>query len=104
MVGSKFPAFLIEAISTLEPGEISEVVESEEFGFHLFQLLEAKGGTDGSLEDVAPEIRRRLIAARGEQVVRNYCIRLWDEGMQWENYLEIEKNISINPDYRNQSL
>lgn len=97
----QFPPFMVEAISSLALEEISDVVESE-YGFHLFKLIERKAGSDESATVVSDEIRLRLKSARGEQVVRDYCTRLWESGMQWEHYLEIEKNLAINPDYRDQ--
>lgn len=105
MVGTdrEFPPFVTEAVATMAAGEISGVVVSE-FGFHLFQLVERKTGSDGTLEEAAPIIRERLMAVRGDRVVREYCTQLWEAGMPWEHYLEINKNLSINSDYREQAL
>lgn len=105
MVGTEreFPPFLVRAVSPMAAGEISDIIESE-FGFHLFQLVERRTGSVGTPEEAAPMIRKRLMAVRGEQVVREYCTRLWEAGMPVEHYLEIEKNYSINPDYREQGL
>jgi peptidyl-prolyl cis-trans isomerase D len=48
-----------DAVFSMKPGEISEVVESE-FGYHIIKLTEIKGQAQ-TLESVEPQIRAELM-------------------------------------------
>lgn len=71
-----------EVVSSLEPGDISEVVEGE-FGFHIIKLVERTEGKETTFEDVKDELREIL-----------YQRELSEKYDRWVN--ELKKGIYID--------
>ena len=95
---AQVPPFLVEAAIRLAPGEVSEVLESRH-GYHIVQLIELVPGQSPALEEVWALIKDRLLANRGEKVVREYCDVLIENEADVRVYLEIDKTLATNPAY-----
>ena len=89
------PPLLVKAGTSLEIGDISEVIESE-YGFHIVKLIALEQGGAATLDDVGPLIRNRLLARDGEQAVHEYCQRMVSDPGDVEMYLELEKNLVLS--------
>ncbi|MCH7959073.1 MAG: peptidylprolyl isomerase [Candidatus Hydrogenedentes bacterium] len=89
------PPLLVKAGTSLEIGDVSEIIESE-YGFHIVKLIALEQGGAATLDDVGPLIRNRLLAYEGEQAVREYCQRMLSGPGDVEMYLELEKNLVLS--------
>lgn len=56
--GAMVPAFE-SAVFAMKPGDISEVVESD-FGFHVIQLVDVRGGTQKTFDQVKAQIQAEV--------------------------------------------
>jgi parvulin-like peptidyl-prolyl isomerase len=63
------------AIFSLQPGQVSGVIESKE-GFSVVQLLEKRGGETPAFEKVREEAARRLVVARQKELRDAFVGRL----------------------------
>jgi len=95
----RLPPFLVEAARTLQPGQVSPVVESE-YGFHLVKLVELTPGQDITLEQAKPMIERILLQDKMQEVVQKFCLpSLGDEKVVQEFLLrELEKQLAARPE------
>jgi parvulin-like peptidyl-prolyl isomerase len=62
------PPRFAEPVFSLEEGEISPVVAAE-YGYHIFQVVQRRGGALIGLEEAAAEIRDRLRQERADQAL-----------------------------------
>ena len=90
----QLPPFMVEAAASMEPGDVSEVLESE-FGVHLIMLVDRQSAASVTLEEAAPGIRRAMLAQRGAQAVREHCDNLIQSGADVKIYLELDKNLAL---------
>jgi len=73
------------AIRELKPGDLTEVVETEQ-GFHIFKLMKREGGGEYELAEIRERLRERIIEERASKrtqdwlagVRANYFIRRAD--------------------------
>lgn len=94
----RLPPFLVDPALTMDPGEISGVIESE-YGFHIIQLVEIVPAVQATLERAAPAIKNRLLAEKEAEAVHDYCDTLVLKDYNVKVFLELEKTLSLNPDY-----
>lgn len=90
------PAFA-DAIFSLAPGEVSEVVAAE-YGFHLFQVVERLPAEVVPLDEATPEIERRLRQDAADRRLE----RLVDEARRRYDVSVHDRNLPFN--YRGRYL
>jgi len=76
--GQMVPPFE-KAAFALQPGEVSEVVQTQ-FGYHIIKLEDRRGGETAPLEDAADSIRAYLTQQRLQSEVETLVATLRDEG------------------------
>jgi len=90
---SALPPFYVKPAATMNPGEISDIIESDS-GFHLFKVIDILSGADPNLDDVAPYIRKRLEATKAKDVVNDYCQPFLKQPGFVEVYLQLDKTLT----------
>lgn len=93
----QLPPFLAAAAQGLQPGGISDIIESEH-GFHIIKLVEITPATELTLAQAAPVIRHILLAREGTGAVREFCKAVNDKEGAVEIYLELEKQLVFRPE------
>lgn len=97
----QFPPWLVEPSLQLRPEEISGIIESE-FGFHIVKLIAMEKGAQLSLEDARAILEKTIRTGKEEQALLLYSDKLATEGPdEIHIFLEMEKNLAINPEYSN---
>ncbi len=89
------PPFMVTAATTLKPGQMSDVIQSE-FGFHVVKLIGMEGPRAATETEASPEVRQRLLAKRGTEAVHDFCDKLVQGGIEVSVFLELEKNLVLN--------
>lgn len=99
---SQLPPFLLDKAYTMQPDQVSDIIESEH-GCHIIKLVSITPGAEPEFDKVKPMIERRMIAERSEDVVTEFCKEVMDAGGELEVYLEIEKSIMLESGALNQA-
>ena len=98
----KLPPFLLDKAYTMQPDEVSGVIESE-YGCHIIKLVAITPGAEPELEKIKPLIQRQMMNEKGEDVVGEFCKQAMDKDGRLDVFLELEKSIvlesgTLNPD------
>lgn len=92
---AKMPPFILQEAEKLQPGQVSDVFESE-YGFHIVKLIEFVAGEEPNLEKATPEIRHYLMTKKANEVMREFCAESsTDNSIQV--FLDLEKQIVTRP-------
>lgn len=89
----QLPPFYVEKAKTLQPGQVSDIIQSE-FGFHIIKLVESKAGAEVSLEEAKPRIREVLLAGKLDQTVEDFCRPLGEKPGAVQVYLQLDKTVA----------
>ena len=76
--GQMVPAFE-QAACALQPGEVSEVVQTQ-FGYHVIRVEDRRGGETAPIEETADQIREYLAQLALQNAVEVLVTRLREEG------------------------
>ncbi|MCC5856967.1 MAG: SurA N-terminal domain-containing protein [Ectothiorhodospiraceae bacterium] len=76
-----------EALFSLEPGALSEPVETR-FGVHLIRLDRVRGGSDVTLDDVRDELRQELASEQAGRLLFELRTRMEELAFDWQDTLE----------------
>ncbi len=93
----QLPPFYVSAAGELEPGGVSNVIESE-YGFHIIQLVEREQGEELSLADVEDEIRAFLMTAKVDEAVQRFTGQRLSQPRGIYVYLELDRQLASRPD------
>lgn len=75
---------LEEAAFKLKPGELSDLIKSQE-GFHILRVMERKGGEPKPFAEVQDKIRDEMVQAEGERQFRE-----WMKALRAKAYVEVK--------------
>lgn len=84
------PSLLLSATRGLEPGQLSDVVQSP-LGYHVFQLMERRSAMPYAETEAREEVERRLRAQAGETRFRAWLASRTDELGLEVNAAEVER-------------
>jgi len=90
------PPFYGEAIRGMKPGDISGVIQSE-YGLHVVQFIESKGGAQVSLEEAKPRIKSVLEHSKAELAVATWCQPVVNDPTQVKIFLHLERTLASLP-------
>ncbi len=93
----KLPSFYAEAVKGMKPGGISGVIQSE-YGLHVVQFIESKGGTQVSLEEARPRIETALGQTKAELAVASWCQPIMSDPAQVKVFLHLEQTLATLPE------
>jgi peptidyl-prolyl cis-trans isomerase SurA len=95
------PAPFVAAARAMKPGEVSNVIEGT-VGFHLIKLVEIISGSEVTLEEATPSIRRLLLAEKGAKAVKEFCRDIAEQPEAVEVYLQLDQQILAHPELAEQ--
>jgi len=93
------PPFYVEAANKLKPGEISGLIESP-YGFHVVKLIESVGGSEVTLKEAAPDIRRMMMAAKIDRVVTAWCGQFMQKPDYVQIFLKVDHILATHPELK----
>jgi len=96
---SELPPPIVQSIQNLDPGDISNIIETD-FGYHIVKLVDTvKGGAAPDEERITEVIRADLMAERSEKAVRQWVQEVM-ENRTYDvvDYLNLEQQLRFRPD------
>jgi peptidyl-prolyl cis-trans isomerase C len=96
LAAQEMPPFIASAVQSLQPGQMSGVIESEA-GFHLVQLVEVQEGGAVDVEKLKPRARQLLLAEKGEDVLREFVRAATDKPGVLTIFLRLPETVASAP-------
>ncbi|NIA13031.1 MAG: hypothetical protein GWP08_03040 [Nitrospiraceae bacterium] len=92
------PPFLTEAAAAMQPGDLSEIIESD-LGFHIIELVKPLPGGDISLDMAGPRIRSLLLENKKGEAINAFCDPYADKPGYVQVFLQLEKVLATEPGF-----
>ena len=94
----RMPPFMVAAARAMEPGAVSEVLESE-VGFHVIRLVEILPGEEPTFDEHREGIRSQMRALEGLRIAKEFVSSRLDSGdYEIRTYLDIDRQLLAHPD------
>ena len=100
MSAAALPPFYVEAAGSMNPGDLSGVLESQ-WGYHIIKLIEVVPGGEPSLDKAKPLIRQMLLSEKTNEAVDEFCDAFLNEPGYVEVYLQFHKTLATHPGLEN---
>ena len=98
MPADRMPPFMVAAARALEPGEVSEVLESE-VGFHVIRLQEILHGEEPDFEALQEHIRADMRTREGLRIAKDFVTARLESGdYEIRTYLDIDRQLMAHPE------
>lgn len=94
----RLPPFMVAAAQAMNPGEVSEVIESEA-GFHILRLEEILHGEEPDFNRFADIIRADMRAREGARIAKEFVSQRIDSGdYEIRTFLDIDRQLLAHPE------
>lgn len=92
---SALPPFYAEALKSLKPGELSNIIKSEH-GYHIIYLVGTEDADYATLDEVRPQIEAMLRGKDADEAIYNFCQAIIANPNRVEIFLQLEKTMAGN--------
>ena len=90
------PPFFADAAYKLQPGQMSDVIESA-LGVHLIQLVGFEAGAEPGFEKDKTIIEKMLLTRKSNEVIEDFCKPVLDAEGAVQVYLALDKTLDTFP-------
>lgn len=95
---SGLPPFYLDAAKTMQTGQLSDVIKSE-LGWHVIKLIERDAGGEITFEQAQDRIKNVLSAVKEEDLVGQFCQKVYDEG-RISFFIDLESKLAALPGFK----
>jgi len=90
----QLPPFFQQAVSKLEPGELSKVVETPQ-GYHIVYYVAREDEGKVSFEQARSRIETLLKRVKIEDAVQDFAQEIWEETDRVNIFLELQRTLGV---------